>query len=127
MIAVTRRNSPTVRRRRLGAELRRLREERKLPAEAVVKYMAWSLSKLSLIESGKISVTWEAVAALLTHYGIVGEQHAALVKLAREAKQEGWWQPYSDFLSKDYSTYIGLETAAETLRVFHAQGVPGLL
>ena len=122
-----RRNSPTVRRRRLGAELRRLREERKLPAETVVAYMAWSLSKLSRIESGKISVTWESVAALLTYYGVTGARHEALVELAREAKQEGWWQPYSDFLSKDYSTYIGLETAAESLRLYHAQGVPGLL
>ena len=124
---MTRRSSPTVRRRRLGSELRRIRSERSLPAEEVVKFMGWSLSKLSRIESGKTGVTWEAVAALLTYYGIAGEQHEALVKLAREARQEGWWQPYSDLLSKDYTTYIDLETAAEALRLYQSQVIPGLL
>ena len=123
---MTRRNSPTVRRRRLGSELRRIRDELRRPADEVVKYMGWSLSKLSRIESGKSGVAWEAVVALLEYYGITGERRDALIALAREARQEGWWQPYNDFLSKDYSTYIGLETAAASLRLYQAQGLPGL-
>jgi transcriptional regulator with XRE-family HTH domain len=123
-----RRSSPTVRRRRLGAELRRLREDADLSGEEVIQHMDWSLSKLSRIETGRISVLWEAVAALLDHYGLrEGEQREALIKLAREAKQQGWWQPYSDLLSRDYVTYIDLETAAESLRLYHASTVPGLL
>jgi len=123
---MTRRSSPTVRRRKLGSELRKIRAELHRPADEVVTFMGWSLTKLSRIESGKVSVSWESVAALLEHYGVNGEKRDALVKLAREAKQEGWWQPYSDILSKDYSTYIGLEAAASSLRLYQL-GVPGLL
>lgn len=125
---MARRSSPTVRRRRLGAELRRLREDVGMSGEEVAEHMDWSLSKLSRIETGRISVLWEAVAALLDHYGLrEGEQREALIKLAREAKQQGWWQPYSDLLSRDYVTYIDLETAAESLRLYQASMIPGLL
>ncbi|WP_067825216.1 helix-turn-helix domain-containing protein [Actinomadura kijaniata] len=125
---MTRRSSQTVRRRRLGAELRRLRESRGISAEDVIRHMDWSASKLSRIETGRIAVLWEAVAALLDFYGIKdGEEREALIRLAREAKQVGWWQPYSDFLSKDYRTYIDLETAASEANIFQPLGVPGLL
>ncbi|OLT36297.1 hypothetical protein BJF79_06725 [Actinomadura sp. CNU-125] len=125
---MSRRNSPTVRRRRLGAELRRLREVARMPGEDVAAYMNWSLAKLSRIETGKVGVAWEGVAALLDLYGYPeGEQREALIALAREAKQVGWWQSYSDFLSKDYRTYIGLETAAARLDIFQTLGIPGPL
>lgn len=122
------RTSPTVRRRRLGCELRLLREAAGLTGEAVAEQMSWSDSKVSRIETGKISVTWGDVSDLLDAYGVSDTAvRDALITLARQAKTQGWWHPYTDLLKRPYATYIGLEAAAEVLRVYEPLTIPGLL
>jgi transcriptional regulator with XRE-family HTH domain len=122
------RGSPTVRRRRLGYELRLLREAAGLTGEAVATRMNWSDSKISRIETGKISVAWGDVSDLLDLYGVTDAAvRDALIALAREARKQGWWHPYTDLLKRPYATYIGLEAAAEVLRMFEPLTIPGLL
>ncbi|MCO6006054.1 helix-turn-helix domain-containing protein [Actinoallomurus purpureus] len=124
-----RESSPTARRRRLGAELRRLRETAGLTSYEASERLGWSSnSKTSRIENGRISVAWGDVSDMLDLYGVgPGETHNRLIALARKSKEKSWWQPFSDLLDKEYATVIDLETAASQLRIFQALAIPGLL
>lgn len=116
-------SSPVVRRRRLGLELRRLREAADLKAGETAKRLKWSASKLSRIEAGRTAPTPADTNRLLDLYGVADtEQRDRLAVLTREARKKGWWQLYSDI---PYSTYIGLEAEAESILTYD-NVVPGL-
>jgi transcriptional regulator with XRE-family HTH domain len=122
------RGSPTVRRRRLGYELRQHREAAGRTGEDAAAALGWSDSKVSRIETGRIAVTWGDVSDMLDLYGVTDPPvRDALISLAREARQQGWWHPYASILGRPYATYIGLESAAGSLRVFEPLTVPGQL
>jgi len=117
------RTSPTVRRRRLGIELRRLREGAGLTIDQVAEQLECSLSKISRIEKGQVSTTTRDVRDLLEIYGIGGEPRAELIQLAREARQTSWWKAYSDTRGV---LLAGLEAEAATIRQYEVLLVPGL-
>lgn len=123
------RRSPTLRRRRLSAELRKLRESAGMTLEQVAERLEFSTAKLRFIESAQwIRPNIGDVRALLDVYGISdGRQREELLTLAREGRQRGWWQPYSRMLSDTYTTYIGLEAEASNLLTYQPLVVPGLL
>jgi transcriptional regulator with XRE-family HTH domain len=121
---VTERRSPTIRRRRLGAELRRRRESAGVTIESVADRMECSASKISRIETGHTSATPRDVRDMLGIYGVAGDECEELVQIAREARQKGWWHPYSTVLT---GAYVGLEAAAQSIRAYEQQVVPGLL
>lgn len=119
--------NPTVRRRRLGQELRRLREEQGMTAEEVAERLLVSQSKISRLENGRRSISPRDVRDLCAVYQV--EDHRlveSLMQMARESRQQGWWHAFAE-LSPTYSVYIGLETDASSLRVFEPLVVPGLL
>ena len=118
------RRSPTIRRRRLGAELRRRREEAHVTIDVVADRLGCSPSKVSRIETGHTSATPRDVQDMLEIYGVDLESTGELVQIAREARQKGWWHPFSPVLT---GAYIGLETAAGSIRAYEQQVVPGLL
>ncbi|MEV4753912.1 helix-turn-helix transcriptional regulator [Micromonospora sp. NPDC049559] len=121
---MTERRSPTIRRRRLGAELRRQREAAGITIEMVAEQLECSASKISRIETGHTSATPRDVRDMLRIYGVVGTESDELVQIAREARQKGWWHPYSTVLT---GAYVGLEAAAGSVRAYEQQVVPGLL
>ena len=119
--------SPTVRRRRLALELRRFREAARLTCEEVAEHLECSISKISRIETGRVSVSPRDVRDMLGLYGVSGPQQASLVQLARESRQKGWWDAYSDAIEPRFATYIGLESAASEIRIYEVTLIPGLL
>lgn len=119
-----RRGSPTLRRRQLGMELRRLRERAGVTIDQVATGLECSASKISRIETGQTGVTPRDVRDILAVYGVEPDVIDDLVSIAREAREKGWWQPYSDVLT---SAYVGLEAAADRICAYEAQVVPGLL
>jgi transcriptional regulator with XRE-family HTH domain len=121
---VTERRSPTIRRRRLGAELRRRRESAGVTIESVADRLECSASKVSRIETGHTSATPRDVRDMLGIYGVSGDECEELVQISREARQKGWWHPYSAVLT---GAYVGLEAAADSIRAYEQQVVPGLL
>lgn len=121
---MTPRRSPTIRRRRLGHELRRRREAAGITIDMVAERVGCSASKVSRIETGHTTATPRDVQAMLDVYGVTGVIAEELVQIAREARQKGWWHPYSAVLN---SAYVGLEQAARSLRTYEQQVVPGLL
>jgi transcriptional regulator with XRE-family HTH domain len=121
---MTVRRSPTVRRRRLGLELRRLREATELTIERVAEILECSDSKISRIETGQVGATARDVRDMLELYGVNGIQRDKLVQIAREGRQKGWWHTYDDTVLR---ALIGFEAEATTIRTYSALLVPGLL
>jgi transcriptional regulator with XRE-family HTH domain len=122
---MTARQSPTVRRRRLGAELRRLREEAGLTIERVAATLECSESKVSRIETGQVGAMPRDVRDMLDLYKVGPEQREALIQIARDARQKGWWHAYTDV--PVVPGYVGLEVSAAAIDTFGALLVPGLL
>lgn len=115
--------SPVVRRRRLGLELRALREAVGLSGEEVAGRLNWSTSKLSRMEVGRNPPSPADLAKLLDLYNVADPaRREELAVLLREAKRKGWWQVYSDI---PYSTLIGLEAEAVSMLTYQ-QVVHGL-
>src|SRR6266516_338045 len=119
--------SPTVRRKRLGIELRRLREQAGLTCEDVGQRLDCSGTRISRMETGRISVKPGDVRELLEIYGVAGTEADSLVQLAREARRKGWWHTYGRVLPTWFEAYIGLESEAVRLRDFQSMVIPGLL
>ncbi|MEU3184468.1 helix-turn-helix transcriptional regulator [Streptomyces sp. NPDC006923] len=117
--------NPTVRRRRLGQELRRLRELKGMTAEEVAERLLVSQSKISRLENGRRSISQRDVRDLCGVYEVEDQRVVdSLMQMAKDSRQQGWWHAFGDI---PYSVYIGLETDAASLRVFEPQVVPGLL
>ncbi len=119
--------SPTVRRRRLAAELRGIRESKGKSGDAVAAALKWSPSKISRYERARTGLRPGEVERLLDYYGITGPRRTLLLGLAEDAVQKGWWDEYSDTLSEDYQQFIGLEHEATSIDIWHVDVVAGLL
>lgn len=117
--------SPTVRRRRLAAELRKLRGNR--TGGQVSKGIGWSPTKISRAESGRESLPPPEIEKLLDYYGVTEPLRSRLLELAEVAVQRGWWEEYSDALAPEYLEFIGLEDEAVSCLQWQSDVVPGLL
>jgi transcriptional regulator with XRE-family HTH domain len=117
--------SPTVRRRRLAAELRKLRGSRR--AGDVARAVGWSPSKISRAESGRESLPPEEIEKLVDFYGVTDPLRGRLFSLAQDAVQRGWWDDYADILTPEYLEFIGLEDEAAACSQWQPDLVPGIL
>jgi transcriptional regulator with XRE-family HTH domain len=119
--------SPTVRRRRLAAELRGIREGKGKSGDAVAAALRWSPSKISRYERARTGLRPREVERLLDYYQITGPRRALLLELAEDATQKGWWEEFGDSLSDDYKQFIGFEHEAASIAIWHVDVVTGLL
>jgi transcriptional regulator with XRE-family HTH domain len=119
--------SPTVRRRRLAAELRGIREDKGKSGDAVAAALRWSPSKVSRYERARTGLRPQEVARLLDYYQITGPRRALLLGLAEDAAQKGWWEEFAESLSDDYKQFIGFEHEAASMAIWHVDVVTGLL
>jgi transcriptional regulator with XRE-family HTH domain len=119
---------PTVRRRRLGAELRRLRDAQSLKLEEVAERLDVAPSTLSRIETGKAPTKTAYLTAMLDLYGVKDPgARKVLIDMAREGHRKGWWSIYDDVLPSGFDIYVGLEAEASALRSYESDLVHGLL
>jgi transcriptional regulator with XRE-family HTH domain len=119
---------PTVRRRRLGTELRRLRERNGFKLEEVASHLGVAPSTLSRIETGKAPTKSAYLTSMLGLYGVVdGQQRQVLIDMAREGHRKGWWSVYEDVLPSGFGICLGLESEAAGLRIFEANVLHGLV
>jgi transcriptional regulator with XRE-family HTH domain len=117
---------PTLRRRRLGTELKKCRELAGLTQEQVSRNFEWHAAKVTRIETARVAVTPRDVKDLLTLYGVRDEDYReALMALARMSKERTWWTDYRDLLRP--GNFIGLEAEASVCRVWEPIVLPGLL
>ncbi len=119
---------PTVRRRRLGSELRRLRESQSIKLEEVADRLGLAPSTLSRIETGKAPTRTAYLNSMFDLYGVEDpSQRQVLLEMAREGHRKGWWAVWDGVLPTGFGIYVGLEAEAASLRVYEAQVVHGLL
>jgi transcriptional regulator with XRE-family HTH domain len=119
---------PTVRRRRLGSELRRLRESHSIELEEVADQLGLAPSTLSRIETGKAPTRTTYLNALLELYGVEDpSQRRVMQEMARDGHQRGWWAVWDGVLPTGFGIWFGLEDEAASLRVYESQVVHGLL
>ena len=119
---------PTVLRILLGAQLRKLREGRGISREDAGYEIRASGSKISRMELGRVSFKERDVADLLSMYGVKDEaERDALLGLARQANNPGWWHHFGDVMPGWFQSYLGLEAASSLIRTYEIQFVPGLL
>ena len=116
-----------MRRRRLAAELRSIRESRGKSGDAVAAALKWSASKISRYERARTSLRPKEVERLLDYYQISGRRREILLGLAEDAAQKGWWEEFSDSISEEYQQFIGLEYEASSMSIWHVDVVTGLL
>jgi len=115
-------------RRKLGIELRRLREAVKMTADEAAEQLELSASTISRSETGKVNVHPRDVDAMLRIYGLTDERkREALLALARKSRERGWWHAYRNVLAADMVSHISIEDGANQIRAFQTMLVPGLL
>ena len=119
--------SPTVRLRRLAAELRRLREHAGLTGDQVARRLNWSASKLSRFENAHTAPRTSELRRLLALYDVEGSHADDLLALAQEAAGKGWWEAFSSTLPPEYAALIGMEAEAKSALSWEPLIVPGLL
>jgi transcriptional regulator with XRE-family HTH domain len=118
--------SPTVRRRRLAAELRRLRGNNRTGGE-IARALGWSPAKISRYELGQGGFPPDEVGKLLDFYGVTEPRRTQLLNLAADANARGWWEDYADALTPEYVEFIGLEAEASFVAQWQVETIPGLL
>ncbi|MBD2900201.1 hypothetical protein amrb99_92020 [Actinomadura sp. RB99] len=115
---------PTVRGRRLARELRKLREEQGLTLQEVADRLDWSRATVSRLETSQTRPRPGDIADILDLYGVPSPDRDALITLARQAGQRGWWTAYQDVFA---GSYVALEDEASHIRTWDPQLIHGLL
>jgi hypothetical protein len=117
--------SPTIRKRALARRLVELRQACGLTTTDVQRRLGWSATKLNWLEKAKwIEPVTDSVVDLCELYGVEGTERDAVIALAREARQRGWWSKYHDVFSSELP---GFEAGASQIRTFETAFIPGLL
>jgi transcriptional regulator with XRE-family HTH domain len=111
----------------LGTQLRRFREAAGITPETAGGLIRGSRSKISRMETGRVRFKIRDVTDLLTAYGVTDEQvRSGFLDLARQSARPDWWARYGDILPDWFEQYLGLESAATTIRSFDIQFVHSL-
>ncbi|MER0245315.1 helix-turn-helix transcriptional regulator [Streptomyces sp. HSW2009] len=116
----------TARQRRLGAELRRLREAAGHNSREAAPLLGIDHTKISQMETARFGVSGERVRALACAYGCDDQNYVdALVKIA-EDRTKGWWLEYRESLPADFLDIAELEHHCRGLRTYQIAHIPGL-
>jgi transcriptional regulator with XRE-family HTH domain len=126
-VPTTRPKPPTVRLRRLAAELRNLRSGAELSREDVEKRTGINEATLYRIETARARPQRRTLVALLDLYDVTDPQRSDLLAISRDAQNQGWLQPYHSELPEEYSAYISFEAEARSVRNYESLYIPGLL
>ncbi|MGH3547491.1 MAG: helix-turn-helix domain-containing protein [Pseudonocardiaceae bacterium] len=118
---------PTVRRRQLGKELRRLREGAGKTIAEAAQWVGIKSPTVSKIENGRQAIRPTNVRLLLQLYGIGAPEADTLIRLAGEANQRGWWASYGDTVPDWFRNFVGLEPDASEINGYDSELVPGQL
>jgi transcriptional regulator with XRE-family HTH domain len=119
--------TPPVRRRLLGAALRRYRESLGYRLDDAARILECDRSKICRIESGQRGIRARDLRDLLTEYGIGEQEQRTLAAIAQSPRARGWWQPYADVLPGGWLDYLITEAAASQIQAYQPQLVPDLL
>lgn len=121
------RPNPTLRNLRLRQRLRSIRLEQGKRIEDVAEAAGLSPSALSRMENGNRKILPRTIRLLAEPLNLTEAQKNELITLAKEAEQHGWWTEYGQAVPQWFDSYVGLEAAADSIRVYENELVHGLL
>jgi len=116
-----------MRRRRLAAELQRLRAAEGKTLDEVARHLECSPAKVSRIENGQVAVRIQDARDLLDLYGVTGAERDNLLQMVRQARNKGWWVSFSDVIEEGMETLLSLEDEATGISIYETNLVTGLL
>ena len=116
-----------MRRRKVGASLRHLREEAGQTEDEAAGHLDCPLQRFQQIEAGMAAIRLTEVRSLLDFYNVTGEQRDEILGEARRARDRCWWYKYADLIDESFETQLILEDDAAVLRTYQPNLVPGLL
>jgi transcriptional regulator with XRE-family HTH domain len=120
-------DAPPVRRRILGAALRRFRKEAGCTLDDAARILDCRRSKISRIETGQRGIRGTDLRELLAEYGVDDPRRDALLSLARRPRRDGWWQSASHVRGAAYAGFTELGGAGTSVGTYDAQVLPGLV
>jgi transcriptional regulator with XRE-family HTH domain len=120
---MARQPTPTLRRKELGARLKKLRLDKGMTAEDAAQALMVSATKISRLETGTRGVNPRDIRDLCGIYGVGDDERDRLMALAKQSRESSWWQQYDT----EYTTWTELEAAAASIAEYKADIVPGLL
>ncbi len=127
IVPTKRAKPPTVRLRRLAAELRRLRSAAQLSRENVEEQTGINEGTLYRLETARARPQRRTLMALLDLYGADASLRSDLLAIAQGADNQGWLRPYHSALPEEYTAYISFEAEARSVRNYESLFIPGLL
>ncbi|MGH3815249.1 MAG: helix-turn-helix domain-containing protein [Pseudonocardiaceae bacterium] len=119
--------SPTVPARRLGRELKRLREAAGKTQVEVGKWVGTPSTTISKIENAERNAPMPHLKLMLQYYEVDPAHAEYLTQLSQQAREPGWWADYGDVVPTWFQEYVGLESAASEVWTYEQEYVPGLL
>ncbi len=117
----------TLRRRKLGKELRRAREGAGMSLKDVTKEARLQPGTISKIENGRQAILPRNVKLILQACGVGAPTMDTLIRLAEESDDVGWWAAFSDTIPDWFATYVDLESDADQIWKYTSELVDGLL
>jgi transcriptional regulator with XRE-family HTH domain len=119
--------SPTVRRRRLGSEIKRLRDAARVSGGTLAKKIGTSQPQLSRVENARGKLTAAQLEKLIKVFGVDERKAEEMRTLRRDGDVLGWWEQYSDVMPDNLELLIGLEAGAAWEQTYQDAFIPGLL
>lgn len=120
-------SSPTVWRRWLALELRRLRTEAEVTAQQAAKALRCTTTKISYMENAERGVQEADLDNLLDLYDVPDTRRDGYLQACRDSRRKGWWERYDELVPEWLSLYVGLEQGASRLRAYEPHVIHGLL
>lgn len=119
--------SPYVRRRRLAAEIVRLREDHGYSAERLATAIGVGRQRISRVENGHVRPDLHEIMKILEVFGVGATRWEQIITIAREAQERGWWESFGDEMGARQCLYANLEAGARTICEYHQTFVPSLM
>jgi len=119
--------SPLVRRRRLAAELIRLRDEHRYSSAHVAAEIGVARQRISRLENGHVAPDLDEIMRILKLFGVADQRWQQIMTIARDAQERGWWTKYADEMGTRQALYANLEAGANEIREYQMVYLPGLL
>lgn len=119
--------SPYVRRRRLAAELTRLRVEHVCSSEKLAKSIGVARQRISRLENGHVSPDLDEIMRILAAFNVEEKRWTEIMTIASEAQEKGWWEKFSKEMGPRQALYANLEAGARSISEYQMTLLPGLL
>ncbi|CAM5595939.1 hypothetical protein SALBM217S_01006 [Streptomyces griseoloalbus] len=103
-------NNPTLRQRRLGAELRKLREKAGFTVTRAAEHLGVNQGRVSMIETGRSPVSADLVRRMASAYDCPDKALVDALAAMTRRRRRGWWRSTANTCPPRWSTWRNWNT-----------------